>query len=420
MNQLLIIIFGLIILTLLFIIVFLLVKNKKSIKQNIKKINGDLIGDDNFNNLDLKFFGELSDINLEKMLPSALDKKPNEESLVKIEDKQLIATVDNYVSNSVKVSQNLNIAKQVTDLSKNIVQVNIPIDDLHHINSEQVRFFVKGNNKFVQNAIGTKVDLSKVQATNMVNAAMGVGSMVVGQYYMKTISDKMESLESSVDKISMFQDEEYKAKVLNIIRSVQEMTKFEYEIMKNDTIRNNKIHELSDKKDVCKDLLGQANIHINNTLVDCKNLRDYESKTKDIKEWREFQQILTMALQGIAKLENAFYLGHMSMELSINTYCEFIKDTNNINELVMEWHIKQQKVLSIDIDRGLKQRDGIKPLWKLINKEYKPLDENIVYLIKQEMNVVIPTIEDKTDRFRSNVAIIKDGNDYYYLLEDNK
>jgi hypothetical protein len=34
------------------------------------------------------------------------------------------------------------------------------------------------------------------------------------------------------------------------------------------------------------------------------------------------------------------------------------------------------------------------------------------------MDLGIPMIEDKSDRFKDNVAIIKDGNEYYYLIED--
>ena len=34
------------------------------------------------------------------------------------------------------------------------------------------------------------------------------------------------------------------------------------------------------------------------------------------------------------------------------------------------------------------------------------------------MDIDIPMIEDKSDRFKENVAIIKDGDEYYYLLED--
>ena len=50
---------------------------------------------------------------------------------------------------------------------------------------------------------------SVIQNENhIVNVAMGAGSMVVGQYYMKTISEKMDTLKNGVDRISSFQDEE--------------------------------------------------------------------------------------------------------------------------------------------------------------------------------------------------------------------
>ena len=108
----------------------------------------------------------------------------------------------------------------------------------------------------------------------------------------------------------------------------------------------------------------------------------------------------------------------MSRELSINSYEEFMQDTSKINKDFIDWHIEQQKKFDIKIDEGLKHRGGIQWFWKLINNEYEKIDDNTKYTIEQQMDLDIPMIEDKSDRFKDNVAIIKDGNEYYYLIED--
>ena len=172
------------------------------------------------------------------------------------------------------------------------------------------------------------------------------------------------------------------------------------------------------KKDKCLELLGQANIHINNAIKACKDYKDYESRINGLQEWFEFQHILSMALQEIATLEYVLYLGKMSRELSINSYEEFMQDTSKINKDFIDWHIEQQKKFDIKIDEGLKHRGGIQWFWKLINNEYEKIDDNTKYTIEQQMDLDIPMIEDKSDRFKDNVAIIKDGNEYYYLIED--
>ena len=367
---------------------------------------------------ELLFDENIPSINLSSMLPVVLDRKPENGKLMKVDNKNVIAEIDNYMANTVKVANSANAINQVSNVANNLVKVDIPVNDLYHITGDKVRFFVQENGKMAQNAIGTPVDLSGVQAANLVNVAMGAGSMVVGQYYMKTISEKMDTLKNGVDKISSFQDEEYKSKVLNIIRSIQEISDFKYEIMKEDEIRRQKIGELAVKKDKCLELLGQANIHINNAIKACKDYKDYESRINGLQEWFEFQNILSMALQEIATLEYVLYLGKMSRELSINSYEEFMQDTSEINKEFIEWHKDQQKRFDIKIDEGLKHRGGIQWFWKLINNEYEKIDDNTKYTIEQQMDLDIPMIEDKSDRFKDNVAIIKDGDEYYYLIEN--
>lgn len=372
----------------------------------------------NIEKSELLFDENIPSINLSSMLPVVLDKRPDSSKLMKIDDKNVIAEIDNFAANAAKTANSVNAFNQISSLANNVAKVDIPMDELYHISGDKVRFFVQENGKMAQNAIGTPVDLSGVQAANIVNAGMGIASMAVGQYYMKTISEKMDALKNSVDKISSFQDEEYKSKVLNIIRSIQEISDFKYEIMKEDEIRRQKIGELAVKKDKCLELLGQANIHINNAIKACKDYKDYESRINGLQEWFEFQNILSMALQEIATLEYVLYLGKMSRELSINSYEEFMQDTSRINKDFIDWHIDQQKRFDIKIDEGLKHRGGIQWFWKLINNEYEKIDDNTKYTIEHQMDLDIPMIEDKSDRFKDNVAIIKDGDEYYYLIED--
>ena len=197
--------------------IILINKNKNKSTSIITTLNptNDLT---NIEKRELLFDKNIPSINLSSMLPVVLDKKPENGKLMKVDNKNVIAEIDNYMANTAKVANSANAINQVSNVANNLVKVDIPINDLYHITGDKVRFFVQENGKMAQNAIGTPVDLSGVQAANLVNVAMGAGSMVVGQYYMKTISEKMDTLKNGVDKISSFQDEEYKSKVLNIIR----------------------------------------------------------------------------------------------------------------------------------------------------------------------------------------------------------
>ena len=397
--------------------IVLINKNKNKNTSIITTLNptNDLT---NIEKSELLFDENIPSINLSRMLPVVLDKRPDSSKLMKIDDKNVIAEIDNFAANAAKTANSANAFNQISNLANNVAKVDIPMDKLYHISGDKVRFFVQENGKMAQNAIGTPVDLSGVQAANIVNAGMGIASMAVGQYYLKTISDKMDTLNDSVNKISSFNYENFESKIINIISSIQEIAKFKYEILSVEEIRNNKIKELVDIKKDCKILLGQANRHISNELSSCKDYKQYESKTRDLDQWFAYQQILSLALQEISKLEYALYLGKMSRELSINSYYEYVEGSKITNEKVVEWHQSQQNILDIKIDKGLKRRDGVKWFLKLIKKEYKKIDNNIISIIEKQMNNDVPTDNDKVDRFKSNVSIIKDGNDYYYLIED--
>lgn len=80
-----------------------------------------------------------------------------------------------------------------------------------------------------------KIDTSKIDNLNEVsniasvaNNVMNVASMVVGQYYMAEIDNKMAEINDNLNKIVNFQDREYKSRVISIFAKVKKNFKFQH------------------------------------------------------------------------------------------------------------------------------------------------------------------------------------------------
>ena len=57
----------------------------------------------------------------------------------------------------------------------------------------------------------------------LVNAGFNAASMVVGQYYMNEINDKLENIQHDIGGIANFLDDQYKGKLMSIVDKIQEI-----------------------------------------------------------------------------------------------------------------------------------------------------------------------------------------------------
>ena len=131
-------------------------------------------------------------------------------------------------------------------------------------NSRATEGAVRG---FYQGAGGIQghADLVAVQAqkgtavvANTAAAAMGVASMVVGQYYMTQINAEIDEISDGISKITDFQDNEFRSRVFSLVAHVKKITDFQVEILDNDELRLSKIAQLDSMEEQCTQLLGQG------------------------------------------------------------------------------------------------------------------------------------------------------------------
>ena len=152
-----------------------------------------------------------------------------------------------------------------------------------------------------------KVDPTEIsKATKVANGVanvMNVGSLVVGQYYMSEINSKIEALSKSVNKISDFQEREFKSRILSLIALVGEISNFSSEILERNDLQNRKLHALDDLKKEGTQLLQQVNLSIDDIIKKNQkpDYREYQEKVDDFKLLLEYQQILMTVLEEISK-----------------------------------------------------------------------------------------------------------------------
>ncbi len=279
---------------------------------------------------------------------------------------------------------------------------------------------IKGHGNWV------KVDASK--ATSLANGfanVMNIGSLVVGQYYMCVINSKLETITKNIDKISDFQNREFKSRILHVITFIGEISKFSSEIMESDDQRKLKLITLANLMTSAAQLLGQVNFTIDDIVKKSPNpdYKEYQERVNDFNILVEYQIVLVDVLAEISKLTYLLGKETISIESSYSTfyiYRGFSEQTRNALE---EWHKKQVRDLNIDLDNNRILKSGVEGIISampaLIDDEwkYKTLQHGLVQKIKIQSQTELKAFDKSDAVYDKDVQIIiKDGK-YYFLHE---
>ena len=203
------------------------------------------------------------DIQVE-MLPAEVIS--GESSLVEITDSKVLARVNNLIPNLAQAGNAVNNAVQAVQaqgevLYRAIIPAGAKLTDSRGMEGA-VRGFYRGADGIQGHANLVAVEAQKGTAVvaNTAAAAMGVASMVVGQYYMTQINAELGQISDGISKIADFQDNEYRSRVFSLVSHVKKIAEFQVEILENDELRLSKIAQLDSLEEECTQLLGQANL----------------------------------------------------------------------------------------------------------------------------------------------------------------
>lgn len=363
-----------------------------------------------------------------KELPTSADLKNMQLSLIK--DNGVIARISETfpsISNT--------IAKNVTNSELNnrqIFEAIIPMG-AELVKSKGMdsafRGFIRGS-KISGHANLQKVtsqNLSKAStAANGVANVMNVGSLIVGQYYMNEINSKLENISKDVNKISDFQDREFKGRILALISGVRKISNFSTEILENDELRKIKLQTLDSFETECEKLLQNVNLAID-SLIKSKSKIDFSDYKKTVNViWiqKQYQQTLLAILSEICQLNYCLYKGNTSMAYCISTYKKSHDQSLQLMTTLAQWHHLQLSSLKIDVQNERVRKKGFNLLISEIpatfdeNWRFNKIEQDLKAKIESQIELSIEVNISETDVYEKDVKIIIKDGDLYFVNED--
>ena len=363
---------------------------------------------------------------------------PSNKALIKNEVvKSTLSKIDNVApkvsniasssKNAVELAKNGKVlfsasvedANKMINVGKNKV-IGTQIDVIKNKKLGRKKNLFTGQTQFTKETGLTK-KLTKQQLTN---AGMNAASMVVGQYYMSEINDKLEDIKNSIDNISNFQDSEYLSKLLHTCSKINEITENQNDILLNEEARKNAYSDIKDIETKCAELLGQANIQIGKNINDSElNAKQYFEKVKTIEEWYKRQQVTQELLLKIGDLRFALANGSEKSNLSHKQFNNYLDTTNKVNNQLELWHSNYINKLGIDIDKHRKKGSLFKVREKTIGLIKEDWNYNKVEdsTIKQISSQIEPKKYNKliSEKKDDVILIQKYKGNYYNVLNDN-
>ena len=353
---------------------------------------------------------------------------PNGKNKIKdIDIKKAISIIDNTVPNSTIIGRNIRNSKELLNNNRAFFSASKK--------GTENMMRVKGTNQvYGAQVVGNKIDkqtkfinenqmIKTAGKDALVNAGFNMASMVVGQYYMNEINNKLDDLKDTISDISDYLDSEYKGRIAHIISKMKEIIDNKSEILSNEFSINKRYDEILELESECSKLLGQANEMIKSNITEVEiDYNKYEKKLKELYKWFSRQQILQKLLLEIGNLRYVLAKGNETSKLSHTQYNNYLLQINSIIESLENWNNLVCKKLGIDIK--VARRSG--KFFKLkkntigkINEEwaYHKLDKNIVNLIESQTNV--KKLEPYTNKKQDEIIKIQKYNgEYYNLIEE--
>ena len=407
--------------------VYFVMRNMKSSATTDKKGQGTIITRDNTELINT-CKSELR-IRFEDLL---ILTEEEETRLVEVNDNRLLARIDSAIPGTLQAVANtaaIHNYQQAVQSAGQLYQAIIPKGAVL-TNSKAMEGAVRG---IYHGAVGIKGHANFVAADgnmgsglvtmNVANAAMGIASMVVGQYYMAQINDRLDSITDSMDRIAGFQDNEYKSKVYALVAEIQKSSTFQIEIMENEELRTRELAHLKNLEHECAQLLGQANL----TLQDYAKksglaYRQYENYVREANSWYQYQQILLEIMGKIGELTYALNLGAVSKENCYAMYLPYAKQTEAALVQLKDWHKENASKLEIDVESTRRKRQGIEGLFMnipaLFDEElhYKSISGRTAEMIsRQTFGTADVKPADDKDLFQEDVRLVAKEGKLYYL-----
>jgi len=354
----------------------------------------------------------------------------NEICLFEIKDQSVIARISATIPNAAQAAAKTATNKALKSVE--LFKLDIPSTALTKSKEAKNAFRAFSRNKkgITKQANLVKVDPSQMTkataVTDAVANVMNVGSLIVGQYYMTEINNKLESIGKTLDKVSEFQDRQFKSEIMSLLARVSEVSQFSAEILENNEIRTLKLNVLEDLKGIATKLIGQVNIEIEDIAKKGSILsyQDYQKAVDNLGLLIQYQTALLSALDEISKLTYLLGKSGISSDMSFSMYNRYYEQSIKARYMLGKWHDKQVAALKIELDKNRKMKSGVEGLFAAIPAliddkwKYKALKDGLANKINSQDSTNLKTASEPKAIYEDDVQIIiKDGK-YFYLHEE--
>lgn len=344
----------------------------------------------------------------------------DETKLVEITDSKVLAHINNLVPGLAQAGNAANNATQAVKangevLYRAIIPAGAKLTDSKAMEGA-VRGFYHGADGIRGHANLVAVEAQKGTAV----AAMGVASMIVGQYYMTQINAELGVISDGISQIQNFQDNEYRSRVFSLVAHVKKIADFQTEILENDELRLSKIAQLDSLEEECTKLLGQANLTLAGFAKKSGlNYDGYEKALGNAQNWFMYQQSLLEILYKISDLRYTLHLGTVSREQCMALLPTYSKQVSDTQTRLTAWHEGTADRLGIEADESRRKRAGFDGVIHFIpglfndNLNFRGIEEKTASMITaQKAGHVCTHKIDKSELYAEDVQLIsKDGTD---------
>lgn len=372
-------------------------------------------------------------IHMEMLPAEAIE---DESWLVEITDSKVLEHVNNLVPGLAQAGNAVNNAAQAVKAANGEVLYRVIIPAGAKLTDSKamegaVRGIYHGADGIRGHANLVAVEAQKGTAVvaNTAVAAMGVASMVVGQYYMTQINAELGAISDGISQIQDFQDNEYRSRVFSLVAHVKKIADFQAEILENDELRLSKIAQLDSLEEECTQLLGQANLTLAGFAK--KNELDYEGYEKTLvnaQNWFMYQKSLLDVLYKISDLRYTLHLGSVSREQCVALLPTYTNQVNETQARLTAWHDGTTKRLGIETDETRRKRTGFDGVVHFIpglfndDLNFRSIEKKTASMIaEQSSGHEVLHKADTSELYAEDVQLIsKDGKIYYLPVNYQK
>lgn len=356
---------------------------------------------------------------------------PDKTKLVEITDSKVLAHVNNLVPGLVQAGNAVNNAAQAAKangevLYRAIIPIGAKLTDSKAMEGA-VRGIYHGADgiKGHANLVAAEPQKGTAVVTNTAAAAMGVASMVVGQYYMTQINAELGVISDGISQIQDFQDNEYRSRVFSLVAHVKKIADFQTEILENDELRLSKIYQLDSLEEECTQLLGQANLTLAGFAKQSElDYEGYEKALGNAQDWFMYQKSLLDVLYKISDLRYTLHLGAVSREQCAALLPTYSKQVSDTQARLTAWHEGTAERLGIEMDESRRKRAGFDGVVHFIpglfndDLNFRGIEERTASMItEQKIGHDSAHKMDKSELYAEDVQIISKDGKLYYLPE---